>query len=499
MMTQAHQTDAAGFRRSGTGRKVLSAEQKARLAAAQANASEAQRIEKARQKDREDREKAAQKSTSPTAMSSAVSDDAATADQVKVPHFDPKHPYQFPALMPSSADRAVRSFDPSDFATPSHSMDEWRYAPINDLQDFFSPFEASGTTQVTAAFEDGTQLAAQTDARTRTSSVPVTFSRISSDQLAHSPAGTVGKPTDLPSALEWQASKNSGRLWWLNVTGDVTKPIIIRIHGTSNKLDAVHIVITLKPATSAQVILLHTGMASLAEGVEVDAGQASNLNVTSIQQWDDGSRHLGNQRLHVGQDAQVQHNVVSLSGKIIRLRMDPDFGGPQGFLNMLGIYFADPHAYMEHRTMVVHNHPGCKSRVIYKGALEGRGARSAWVGNALILPRAPKTDSYELNRNLVLSPGAIANSEPQLEIENGDIVGAGHASSVGRFDAEQLFYLESRGIPEVEARKLVVRGFFDELISQIGIESVQKNLMSVIDRRLAHGESAAMTEVLEDN
>jgi Fe-S cluster assembly protein SufD len=501
MMVQNNQKDAAGFRRSGSGRKVLSAEQKARLAAAQATAGEAQRIEQARQKDREEREKTAQNQSaqSPTKMSSAVSDDAATADQVKVPHFDPKHPYEFPALMPSSADRAIRSFNPSDFKHPTHQMDEWRYAPINDLQDFFTPFTASGTTEVSAQFEDGTPVPVSSDRSEKSQHSWVSFGQISADELSTSPAGTVGKPIDLPSALEWQASRHSSRFWLLEAHGDVTQPIVIRIHGTSLKMDSVHIVIVTHSASSLKVILLHTGTASLDEGVEIDAGESSNLNVSSIQEWDDQSRHLGNQRIHVGRNAQVQHNVVSLSGKIIRLRMDPDFGGPQGFLNMLGIYFADPSAYMEHRTMVVHNHPDCKSRVIYKGALEGRGARSAWVGNALILPRAPKTDSYELNRNLVLSPGAIANSEPQLEIENGDIVGAGHASSVGRFDAEQLFYLESRGIPETEARKLVVRGFFDELISQIGIESVQKNLMTVIDRRLARGESAAMTKVLEDN
>jgi Fe-S cluster assembly protein SufD len=179
--------------------------------------------------------------------------------------------------------------------------------------------------------------------------------------------------------------------------------------------------------------------------------------------------------------------------------MDQDFGGPEGDLNMLGIYFVDPGQHVEHRTMVVHNYPECKSRVVYKGALDGKDAHSTWVGNALIQPTAPGTDSYELNRNLVLTPGAIADSEPNLEIENGNIVGAGHASSVGRFDDEELFYLQSRGIPEIEARKLVVRGFFGELVDQIGIEEISKHLMGVIDRRLARGESDAMKQVLEEN
>ena len=169
---------------------------------------------------------------------------------------------------------------------------------------------------------------------------------------------------------------------------------------------------------------------------------------------------MGNHRIHVGSGATLRHSVVTLGGDFVRLRMDQDFGGEQSDLNMLGIYFVDPGQHMEHRTMVVHNHPECKSRVVYKGALDGARAHSTWVGNALIKPTAPGTDSYELNRNLVLTPGAIADSEPNLEIENGNIIGAGHASSVGRFDDEELFYLQSRGVTEKEARKMVVRAYF---------------------------------------
>ena len=139
-----------------------------------------------------------------------------------------------------------------------------------------------------------------------------------------------------------------------------------------------------------------------------------------------------------------------------------------------------------------------RKRKVYKGALDGKGAHSTWVGNALIAPTAPGTDSYELNRNLVLTPGASADSEPNLEIENGNIIGAGHASSVGRFDDEELFYLQSRGIPETEARKLVVRGFFGELVEEIGIPAISEHLMNVIDRRLARGESDAIAQVLEE-
>lgn len=232
--------------------------------------------------------------------------------------------------------------------------------------------------------------------------------------------------------------------------------------------------------------------------MEIVTGEDSHISTTFIQEWDRGSKHVGNHRIHVGKEASLRHSQVTLGGDVVRIRMDQDFGGEHGELNMLGIYFVDPGEHIEHRTMVVHNEPECKSRVVYKGALSGKGAHSTWVGNALIQPTAPGTDSYELNRNLVLTPGAVADSEPNLEIENGNIVGAGHASSVGRFDDEELFYLESRGIPEQEARKLVVRGFFGELVEEIGIDEIATHLMQAIDRRLVRGENKAMTNVLEE-
>ena len=284
----------------------------------------------------------------------------------------------------------------------------------------------------------------------------------------------------------------------IRLRGELDKPVLVRIHGGGDGLDAVHLVIVAEDRAHGDVIVEHDGRARIAEGVEISTGADSHISTTFVQEWDKGSKHVGNHRIRVGAGASLRHSVVTLGGDVVRIRMDQDFGGSQGDLNMLGIYFADPGEHIEHRTMVVHNYPECKSRVVYKGALSGKGAHSTWVGNALIEPTAPGTDSYELNRNLVLTPGAIADSEPNLEIENGNIVGAGHASSVGRFDDEELFYLESRGISETEARKLVVQGFFAELVEEIGVPAIAQHLMNVIDRRLARGENAAMQAVLEE-
>jgi Fe-S cluster assembly protein SufD len=155
----------------------------------------------------------------------------------------------------------------------------------------------------------------------------------------------------------------------------------------------------------------------------------------------------------------------------------------------LGVYFATSGQFFEHRMFVDHKVPNAKSRVNYKGALAGDGAHTVWIGDVFIRAAAEGTDTYELNRNLLLSDGARADSVPNLEIETGEIVGAGHASTTGRFDDEQLFYLMSRGINAADARRLVVRGFFNEIVSEIGVEEIQERLMDRIDGELAKAGS----------
>ena len=126
----------------------------------------------------------------------------------------------------------------------------------------------------------------------------------------------------------------------------------------------------------------------------------------------------------------------------------------------------------------------------YKGALQGdpdsdrSDTHTVWIGDVLIRAEADGTDTFETNRNLVLTDGARADSVPNLEIETGEIVGAGHASATGRFDDEQLFYLQARGIPEDQARRLIVRGFFGEIIQKITVPAVRERLTAAIEHEL---------------
>jgi Fe-S cluster assembly protein SufD len=207
--------------------------------------------------------------------------------------------------------------------------------------------------------------------------------------------------------------------------------------------------------------------------------------VVSVQRWADDARHLAQHDALVGRDARYRHLSVTLGGEVVRVNANVRYAGPGGDATLLGVYFADAGQHLEHRSFVDHNAPHCKSHVTYKGALQGDTAHTVWVGDVLIRALATGTDTYEVNRNLVLTDGARADSVPNLEIETGEIEGAGHASATGRFDDEQLFYLQARGIPESEARRLVVRGFFADIVQQIGVPDVQQQLMDAIEAELA--------------
>ena len=193
----------------------------------------------------------------------------------------------------------------------------------------------------------------------------------------------------------------------------------------------------------------------------------------------------------MGRNAKVRHIVVTLGGDVVRVSTSLAYEGEGGEAELLGAYVTEAGEHQEHRVFVNHGPANCTSNVAYKGALQGQGAHSVWIGDVLIQAQAANTDTYELNRNLVLTEGAKADSVPNLEIETGDIASAGHASATGRFDEEQLFYLQARGIPEDIARRLVVRGFFAELVEQIGVESVQQKLMAAIERELDLAELVA--------
>ncbi|QIM18434.1 Fe-S cluster assembly protein SufD [Leucobacter coleopterorum] len=294
--------------------------------------------------------------------------------------------------------------------------------------------------------------------------------------------GRAGTPEERGAAAAWSAFQEAHLV---TVSGDehVTATI------TRDSLDAApraaHTIIEAKANSRGLVIVENTGSAQLSENVEIVVGDGANLTLVSVQQWGSEAIHLASHYATVGRDASFTHIVVSLGGSIVRLNpsIHLDHEGANG--EAFGAYFADAGQHLEHQVYMDHDAPHTRSRVTYKGALQGEGAHTVWIGDVLIRRNATGTDSYEQNRNLVLSEGTRADSIPNLEIETGDIEGAGHASATGRFDEEHLFYLMSRGVSEEEARKLVVRGFLLEVVSKIGHEATEARLQEAIEAELA--------------
>jgi Fe-S cluster assembly protein SufD len=297
--------------------------------------------------------------------------------------------------------------------------------------------------------------------------------------------GSAGIPEERASANAWSSVE---KVLSIVVSGEPAEELIVRREHFGSAPTAAHVLIEALPNSSGMVILQQNGAANLSENVEIVVGDGAQLTVVTVQEWDDEAIHLSSHFARIGRDANLRHVIVSLGGRVVRINPSMHLVERGASVDSFGLYFADSGQYFEQRPYVDHQAADTRSRVNYKGALQGAGAHTVWVGDVLIGPHADGTDSYEQNRNLVLSEGARADSIPNLEIETGNIVGAGHASSTGRFDDEQLFYLQSRGITEEEARRLVVRGFLAEIIQQIGSPALEERLAAAVEAELVSAE-----------
>jgi Fe-S cluster assembly protein SufD len=293
--------------------------------------------------------------------------------------------------------------------------------------------------------------------------------------------GTAGTPEDRAAA---NARSSFEKALHIAVTGDDAAALTVSRGDLGSAPRAAHVLITAAPNSHGLVVLDSRGSGNLVENVEIVVDEGARLTVVTLQEWDDDAVHLASHFGKVGRDGFLKHIVVSLGGSIVRVNPSTHLAGAGSDTEMLGVYFADAGQHLEQQVYVHHDAPQSKSRVTYKGALNGQGAHTVWIGDVLIARTAPGTDSYEQNRNLVLSEGTRADSIPNLEIETGDIAGAGHASATGRFDDEHLFYLQSRGITEDEARRLVVLGFLTEVVQKIGEPTLEARLLEALEAEL---------------
>lgn len=297
----------------------------------------------------------------------------------------------------------------------------------------------------------------------------------------HEIVGSAGIPEERAAANAWSSFEKALHI---RVSGDAETLTVTR-NGLGDVPRAAHTVITAEKAATGLVVLDNRGTAQLSENLEIVLDDDANITVVSLQDWDDTALHLASQFARVGRGATLKHIVVSLGGSVVRVNPSAHLSGDGAEAELLGVYFADAGQHLEQRVYVHHEAPHTRSRVTYKGALNGEGARTVWVGDVLIGRNATGTDTYEQNRTLVLSEGTRADSIPNLEIETGDIEGAGHASATGRFDDEQLFYLQARGISEEEARRLVVIGFLSEIVQKIGEPVLESRLHAALEAELA--------------
>jgi Fe-S cluster assembly protein SufD len=364
------------------------------------------------------------------------------------------------------------SFDVNAFEVPGGRDELWRFTPLKRLR----------------GLHDGSAAASGTAAIEVTERPGVT---VESVRRGDTRLGQGGVPSDRVAAQAF-SSFNSATVVTVARNTEVAEPIEITVTGPGEGAVAYgHLQIRVEELSRATVVVDLRGSGTYADNVEIIVGDAASVGFIWIADWADDTVHVSSHHARLGKDAVLGHVNVTLGGDVVRTTATVRFEGPGGDAQLLGTYFADDGQHFEARLLVDHSQPNCKSDVLYKGALQGDpasnkpDAHTVWIGDVLIRAEAEGTDTFEVNRNLVLTDGARADSVPNLEIETGEIVGAGHASATGRFDDEQLFYLRARGIPEDQARRLVLRGFFNEIIAKIAVPAVRERLTEAIERELA--------------
>jgi Fe-S cluster assembly protein SufD len=374
--------------------------------------------------------------------------------------------------LPKTKAQALRSYDVADFPALTGREEEWRFTPLKRLRGLATG--DGGAVGAAPAHEHGPLPAGVSVA-----TIDRTDARV----------GSVLVPFDRISALAYGRAE---KVLLIAVAADAVpaEPAVVRLAGAAEGAAVGsaafgHTFVEIGRFAKATLVIDQAGSVTLADNVEVAIGDGAQLTLVTVADWAPDAVQAQHIRFRLGRDAKVTHVQVSLGGDLVRQYTSVEYAGRGGDAELYGLYFADATQHLEHRQLVDHSVPDCRSYVGYRGALQGAGAHTVWVGDVLIRAEATGTDTYEINRNLVLTDGARADSVPNLEIETGEVVGAGHASATGRFDDEQLFYLMARGIPEAEARKLVVRGFFVELINKIPVEELRERLGHAIEARLA--------------
>jgi Fe-S cluster assembly protein SufD len=359
----------------------------------------------------------------------------------------------------------LRSADPDAFPVPTGREEEWRFTPLDRVRVLLDSAPSDARLDLEQSVPAGVEVLTVAGDDPLRADLPLPVDRLAALALQRSGGSLVVR---VPKGAE------------------PTEPVVLRLHGTqTDEVVWASVVLDIAEQARVTVVLEHTGSARYAAVVSALVGDAASLDLVQVQGWADDAVHGAHVASRLGRDARLRSTSVTYGGSLVRINETVEYAAPGGDAELRGVSLATDGQHLEHRLLVEHAVPNCRSRVTYKNALQGDEAHTVWVGDVVIRAGASGTDTYELNRNLLLTPEARADSVPNLEIETGEIQGAGHASATGRFDEEQLFYLQARGIPADVARRMVVRGFFAEVVEQIGVPELEERLMAEVEAELA--------------
>jgi Fe-S cluster assembly protein SufD len=420
-----------------------------------------------------------------------------------------------PASSPFVADMRKQAFQ--EFLAlpiPSQETEEWRYTDLSDFDLSFAPFTAGGGPESLA----GTQTLNETGVVGERAGLQIQRnSEVVSTRMAESLAekGVIFCDLDRaavehPDLVEphlhtlvptsrtkftalHAAFRTGGTFLYVPPAVTVEMPL-----QTLTYLDAdgaavfPHTLIVVGQDAEVTFIDRYAspalGRALSVAVTEIHAGPASRVRYVSLQDWGEGMTHLGIVRTRLSRDVEFRSVAVGFGASLARAEAEAELAEPGAFSEMLGVFFADETQHFDHRSVQDHVAPNCKSDLLYKGALKGH-SRAVYSGWVHVHKEAQKTDAMQTSRNIVLSEHAKADAIPNLEIEAND-VRCGHAASVGPVEEDTLFYLQSRGIPRKEAERLVVFGFFGEVLDRIALTEVRESVSHAIEEELASEDVA---------
>jgi Fe-S cluster assembly protein SufD len=288
--------------------------------------------------------------------------------------------------------------------------------------------------------------------------------------------------------IAWHfAALSHGVFLWVPAGVEVGEPFLIELSEQGSRTtSAPHVEVILGEGARASVVHRVAGKAGAGDilsnaGVSLGLGDASSLAWYALQELEHASLYFSNTSARVGRDASLTHFEAQFGARLAKTRVESELAGTGANASLNGVYYGRKGQHMDLRTVQNHTSPKATSRAYYKGAVAS-GGRTVFQGLIEVAPGAAGTDAFLTNRNLILGEAARSDSIPTLRIGNNDVK-CSHGSTTGRLNADQLFYLESRGLSPVDAKEMLVIGYFEDLLTPAP-ESFREDALTVIRERL---------------